>query len=347
MGLMCCRNSRLGLAHSVSVRSAAAAAAASKRPESKPEMEERISVPEMYSIVEHISEGMENEELHAKALQLWRSDRCHEALALYDKLLELELKELGKDHPRYINTNENRAHIMHVIGRHQEALDIFEDVIMARTLLLGRDHSDTIAAKLSLAALLERMARQSEALLAYDDALNCAERSALPQQAESALRGRARLLYEMGRYGEALYATDELLFLIEASQYPHDEQDVLTLWRNRAQCLQYTGRQDEAIITYREVLRMQETLMGIDHRDTLATAHSLAVLLDLTGARVEANKLYEGLLVAWRAQVTELSGTLGDRHPRTLQAKSCLASVLQSSSVGDVALVRSQDDFTY
>jgi hypothetical protein len=57
----------------------------------------------------------------------------------------------------------------------------------------------------------------------------------------------------MRRYEEALYATDHILALIKASYYPQDEQDIFTLRRNRAQCLQYTGRRDEAIATYRSV----------------------------------------------------------------------------------------------
>jgi hypothetical protein len=98
---------------------------------------------------------------------------------------------------------------------------------------------------------------------------------------------------------------------------------------------------------FRDVLRHQEISMGVDHRDTLATAHSLAMLLDMSGAREEAKQLYEGLLRAWRAQVTELSGSLGDRHSRTLQAKTSLANVLQSSSIGKSSFVYEQDDFAF
>jgi tetratricopeptide (TPR) repeat protein len=112
-----------------------------------------------YNVVEHVAEGLENEALHARGLELWRSDRYHEALSVYESLYELELVKLGKQHPQTINTNENRAHLLHAVERYQEALDVFEDVVMERTLLFGREHTDTLTAKLSQAALLEHMGR--------------------------------------------------------------------------------------------------------------------------------------------------------------------------------------------
>jgi tetratricopeptide (TPR) repeat protein len=84
------------------------------------------------------------------------------------------------------------------------------------------------------------------------------------------------------------------------------------------ECFRFTGKYAEAEAMYRQMLQLQETVLGKDHPDTLRTMKNLVTSLDDQGKYAEAEVMCRQTL-----QVQET--VLGKGHPRTLRTMKNLA----------------------
>ena len=86
---------------------------------------------------------------------------------------------------------------------------------------------------------------------------------------------------------------------------------------NIAGAYRVTGRLDEAIALYEDVIAERDAVLGL-HPETMRSRNNLALALDAAGRLTEAIELL-GLTVANRRQV------LGNEHPDTRKSRADLA----------------------
>ena len=101
----------------------------------------------------------------------------------------------------------------------------------------------------------------------------------------------ASVLCAQLKYDEAERFLRAAISAIEAACGP-DSYEVAAASDQLAQVLARTGRVEEAIATYREVLRIKRDALGSRHPEVLGTLHNLAILLDEAGEAHEAQSLW-------------------------------------------------------
>jgi hypothetical protein len=108
-----------------------------------------------------------------------------------------------------------------------------------------------------------------------------------------------------------------------AQRLPEEDVQRLAAAANLASALVGQGRHGEAATLYREVLSVQQRVMGPDHPGTLMTANNLASALSYQGKHAEAENMHREVLVV-KGRV------LGLEHPSTLMTDNNLASALSN-----------------
>eukprot|EP00729_Bicosta_minor_P008640 gene8640-biopygen8186 len=103
-----------------------------------------------------------------------------------------------------------------------------------------------------------------------------------------------------------------------------EDMESLAAHAGLADALVEDGKYSEAEMVYRKVLALCQRLYGAEHRNTLETAHQLAVSLRYQHKFEEAIKLHKNTLRSQRR-------VLGMEHKRTLGTKSDLATALQEN----------------
>ena len=71
--------------------------------------------------------------------------RFAEAEAEYRKLLDLERRNLGADHPDTLATMHNLANMYSGQGNYEEAEKLYRETLQIQQRILGPDHPDTAA----------------------------------------------------------------------------------------------------------------------------------------------------------------------------------------------------------
>jgi tetratricopeptide (TPR) repeat protein len=72
---------------------------------------------------------------------LYQSKGRHaEAEQLYQKVLQLREKVLGKEHPDTLTTMNNLAELYRLQGRHAEAEQLHQKALQLREKVLGKEH---------------------------------------------------------------------------------------------------------------------------------------------------------------------------------------------------------------
>ena len=70
------------------------------------------------------------------------------------KVLVIEKKSLGEEHPHTLNTRYSLAIVLVEQGRYKEAEDLHEKVLVIQKKSLGEEHPDTLNTRYSLANVL-------------------------------------------------------------------------------------------------------------------------------------------------------------------------------------------------
>jgi tetratricopeptide (TPR) repeat protein len=163
---------------------------------------------------------------YSRGRALERQGRHAEALAAYDKALELQ--------PDQLDIHQDRAVALGQLGRFDEARAALEKALQLRP--------DQAEIHRNRGVALRELGRLEEALAEYDEALR------LQPDQPSFWYSRGIALNQLGRFDEALAAYDRALELRA------DQPDV---HQNRGVTLEQLGRLDEALAAWDQALRLQ------------------------------------------------------------------------------------------
>ncbi len=235
------------------------------------------------------------------------------------RAVEIRVRELGKDHPRTLESMSNLANVYQVQDRLAEAEQLHLETLEIRKRVLGNEHPATLNSMNRVAVLYRNTDRNADAEPLFLKAYEVSKRVLGDEHPETfASSNNLAVLYsDQGRYDEA-----ESLYLdtLETNKrvLGDDHPGTAMLMNNLARLYQRQGRYDEAEHLCLEILEIQEHVLGDDHPGTLNSRHNLAVLYDSQGRYAEAESLYLAILEIRRR-------VLGDDHGATSHSANRLA----------------------
>ena len=225
---------------------------------------------------------------HSNALMA--DSQFAEADALLAKGVEA-MERMGlADSPRALTQRGNRALCASALGDRSRADALTQELVPKAIHIWGPAHPKTIAIRLTRASVLEQQSRYEDAHAVRLDLLAACE-AAFGQEHVDTLIARQGLavnqLY-LERFGDAL-AT--ILPAVEILERNEDSMNPILLLQCRmamANALERLDREAEALVISQSALAQLEELAGEDHRQTLISRNSLAVLMMKVGQHGEA-----------------------------------------------------------
>ncbi|KAL5047111.1 hypothetical protein BDW71DRAFT_50813 [Aspergillus fruticulosus] len=262
---------------------------------------------------------------------LARDGRFHEAEALYIKLLRIDQKRNGPEHPSTLTSMVNLSSTYRSQGQWNEAEKLEMKVLQTSKAVLGTEHPFTLASIANLALTYWNQGRWDEA-----EKLNVQVmetwKTVLGEQHPSTLTSMANLAstyWIRGRWDEAEKLKVEVLETrktVLGAQHP----DTLTSMANLASNYWIRGRLNEAEMLEVKVLETRKIVLGAQHPDTLTSMANLASTYRDQGRWNEAEKL--------EVEVLGIRKTVqGAEHPDTLTSMANLALTYQSQGRWDEA----------
>lgn len=140
------------------------------------------------------------------------TDRPQKAEELYNRAADILSRTLGRDHPAYLATQEERIQLYHFSGRSGEALKLATDIIRGTELRYGGGHPNTAQAYAST-ALLAHAAQEWETALELMKAAERVWQNLTPVPGDVLANCRVNqttCLLELGRHDEARALLDSL-----------------------------------------------------------------------------------------------------------------------------------------
>jgi tetratricopeptide (TPR) repeat protein len=238
------------------------------------------------------------------------------AKAAYRDTRTVRERILGPDHQDTLNARYGVARMAAAQGDYSEAADAFHEILAARERVLGPDHPDTLNARYGIARMAAAQGRYAEAEEVYREILLATERTVGVDHPETfrARFGIARMAAEQGRFGdaEAIYRS-----MLNAQ----DAHAMASPLYDRAGAEQVGHL--EAKTVYREVLAVEERVLGPDQPDGLTIRYAIARMAAAQGRYDEAEQAY-------REVYAVEENALGADHPDALNTRHWIGRMLNA-----------------
>ncbi|MBZ5712976.1 serine/threonine-protein kinase [Nannocystis pusilla] len=223
-----------------------------------------------------------------------------EAQALLERVLAMDEKLLGPEHPHVANTLNNLANVHWATRAYAEARPLYERALAIHEKTLGSDHPH-------LATTLNNLANIHLATGSYDEGRAILERVVAteekvlgPEHPDFAisLHNLASAYRLKGAYAEARVLYERTLAIREKVLGP-EHPSVAQSLNSIAGILSRTGAYEEARVMHARALALREKALGPDHPDVASSLHNLAGVHRSMGAYGDAKPLFERALAIW------------------------------------------------
>ncbi|MCX7663946.1 MAG: tetratricopeptide repeat protein [Gemmataceae bacterium] len=250
-----------------------------------------------------------------------RERRFAEAIALFEKVLEVRKAKLGEDHPETLMTMADLAQSYDSAGRKKEAVELGEQVVARRTVKLGSEHVDTLNSKSNLATTYQRLGRYADSAKLDEEVLAVRQKKLGANHPDTLLsiNNLATALSQLKRYEESIRLYEEA-YPRMVKEMGADHPHAMQMLHNLADLQLEAGQLEQAIVTLEKVREARIGKLGIDSLDTAHTSFSLAKALHQKKKYLQAVELAEQVYEVRRK-------TLGDTHGSTLTALAKIASI--------------------
>ncbi|MEE1763204.1 tetratricopeptide repeat protein [Streptomyces sp. SP18BB07] len=228
---------------------------------------------------------------HEFAISLRDQGENERAEEVFRQVLELEEEILGIEHPSTLITRANLASTLILRQEFTEAETEIRAVLDARTRILGPNHPETLDARHTLAVLLTQQGElDANSAAAVFAELTDAQKRQLVDDHPNVLAGRKSHAAALRSLGELVHSESEYKAILDAATTCHGEHHPVALnarfeW---AKSLGHVGRTDDAVLEMRNVLALQEDVLGKSHRNVASVRASLGALLLQQGRLAEA-----------------------------------------------------------
>ncbi len=200
-----------------------------------------------------------------------------EALALYQRSLEIQEAALGPDHPRLANNLNNIAIVHYSLGDYAAARALLGRALAIREQALGPAHPVVAETLGNLAAVYHAEGAYAEALPLHERAVTSMEAAFGPDhpKVSDALNNLASDHLALGQYAASLALHERALAIRERARGP-EHPDVAQTLQNLGNVHAATGRHAEARALFERALAIQEKTLGRDHPEVADILQCLA-----------------------------------------------------------------------
>ena len=254
--------------------------------------------------------------LNNLAITYQRLARYAEAEPLYRRVIAIDEKVLGEEHPDVSLAYSNFASLLEDQGKYAEAEPLIRRAIEIDEKALGRDHPNVAVSYNVLAVLLEHQGKYAEAEPLIRRAIEIHEKALGKDHPYVAIsyNNLAVLLEDQGKYAEAEPLIRRAIEIDEKA-LGRDHPNVAGLYNTLVLLLHDQRKYAEAEPLIRRAIEINEKALGKAHPNVALDYHNLAFLLQEQGKYDEAESYY-------RRAFEILQASLGSEHPKTLMAKS-------------------------
>ncbi|AKJ08601.1 hypothetical protein ABB07_00610 [Streptomyces incarnatus] len=263
--------------------------------------------------------------LNALARVLQKAGAFGAARLLHERVLDVETRMLGPEHPDTLTSRNNLGNALFGMGEPAEAIRLLRQTLEDRARILGLVHPDTLTSRNDLACALDGTGEHAEAVGLLRQTLNDRTRVLGPEHPHT-LASRDSLGLALDGMGEHAQAVRMHRRTLEDRIRVLGPEHHLTLLsrHNLASALTRAGEQTEAIQLLRQALNDHARILGDEHPHTLASRDSLGLALDGMGEHAQAVRVH-------RQTLEDRTRILGPEHPDTLASRHNLALALTSA----------------
>ena len=242
------------------------------------------------------------------------------------RLLEIERRIHGAEHPNTLRSMNELALTYQAQGRTAKAAALQEEVLEKRRQMLGAEHFQTLMSMADLARTYQAQGRTGEAVALQEDVLEKSWRIHGAEHLDTvkSMSNLALIYHAQGRMIEAAALEEDAL---ERSRkiLGAQDRDMLKSIGNLALTYQAQGRMADAAALGEERLEKSKQIVGAADPDMLEAMGNLALTYQAQGRMTDAVALQEDALEKSR-------GLLGAEHPITVKSMGNLALTYKAQS---------------
>jgi len=208
--------------------------------------------------------------------------RYADAMAYYDKALQLRIAASGEDTPDVARSYNNIGVLNDFLGKYPEALSCLTKALNIRLKVLGEDHPETATTRSNLAGVYKELGRQGEALEEYSKALRSLTRYYTIDHPLFAMihNNIADIYSAQRRYREALESYEKAL-KINLKRYGENHITLAQIYNNCAMVRFNLKEYGPAKDDYLKAIAVVETLRSRIGTDAKSRAAFLATLVPM------------------------------------------------------------------
>jgi CHAT domain-containing protein len=266
----------------------------------------------------------EAKRLNQQVIQLYQEGHFAEAVPLAQRVLAINEKAVGPEHPNVATALNNLAELYRAQGDYGRAAPLYQRSLAIREKVLGPEHPDVAQSLNNLALLYEAQGDYGRAAPLYQRSLAIREKVLGPEHPDVAqsLNNLAVLYEAQGDYGRAAPLYQRSLAILEKALGP-EHPNVAQSLNNLASLYEDQGDYERAAPLYQRSLAIREKVLGPEHPDVATALNNLAVLFQGQGDYGRAAPLYQRALAI-------LEKALGPEHPNVAAALENLAALFQA-----------------
>lgn len=273
-----------------------------------------------------------------QAVALAQSGRLQDAAELLGRMLIDDRARLGWTHPNTLQTTENLANVLDMLGSPARALPFHRVVLQTSLELRGEEDETTLRAMSNLGQTLDVLGQFPEAIDLLERALAGTRKAAGPN-APVTLSRMNNLAVAYGRSGQTARALGIQRELVATGKRTlgADSGEVLQWSISLARLLDIGGFHGEAETMHHFIIATLTRLQGPVSRDVLRAKQNYA------GALMDQSRLQEAEPLL-RAVLDGNETLLGPGHGATMTSRLLLGNLLSSLGRGDETLaLRTRD----
>ncbi len=248
-----------------------------------------------------------------------------EAVAVWEKALEIRRRVLGENHLETLQSQHNLAMGWSDSGQLERGIPLYERTLESQRAALGDDHLDTLTTLNDLAVAYHDSGRLDRALPLYEEVLRARERKQGRDDREtlSSTNNLGTAYQEAGRVDLAIPLLGRAV-AAQRSRLGRDHPETLITLNNLALAYQKDGQADRALALHKEEYEASRARQGDDHPEVLISLNNLAKAYQEAGQLPAAIPLFEQALRGKKAK-------LGADHPSVLVTIRNLAAAYEKA----------------
>ncbi len=266
------------------------------------------------------------------AFLLYHMGEYKKSEGLFKKVLLINAKILGKEHPDTYNSYNDLQLLYEVQGKYKEAEELRKKAFWIKEGILGKENPSTSNGYNRLAFIYRILGEYEEAEELHKKALLLSEKELNGKypSAFTSYKALAFIYNTQGKYEEAEEMYKKAL-LISEKVLGEEHPFTVSSYNDLAGVYYSQWKYEEAEEMYKKALLIFEKVLGEEHPDTASSYNDLALLYKSQGKYKEAEELYKKALLIFEK-------VLGKENSDAASSYNNLAGLYESQGKYKISL---------